>query len=107
MILVLILKKDIKQLTTIKTLSKKTQNKGALSSIGGFAGLFDLTKYKYKNPILVSSTDGVGTKLLINIETNKGYDTIGQDLVAMCANDIVAQGSWTIIFLRLFCNLQI
>ena len=93
-----------KTIDKIKTLSKKTQNKGALSSIGGFAGLFDLTKYKYKNPILVSSTDGVGTKLLINIETNKGYDTIGQDLVAMCANDIVAQGAEPLFFLDYFAT---
>ena len=93
-----------KTIDKIKTLAKKTKNKGTLSSIGGFAGLFDLTKYNYKNPILVSSTDGVGTKLLINIETNQGFETIGEDLVAMCANDIVAQGAEPLFFLDYFAT---
>jgi phosphoribosylformylglycinamidine cyclo-ligase len=63
-----------------------------ISSIGGFGGMFALNKEKYDNPVLVSSTDGVGTKLKIASMINK-HDTIGIDLVAMCANDIIVQGA--------------
>jgi phosphoribosylformylglycinamidine cyclo-ligase len=86
----------------IKKLSKSTANKGTMSSIGGFAGLFDLAKYGYKDPILVSSTDGVGTKLMIAIQSHKGHDSIGQDLVGMCVNDIIAQGAKPLFFLDYF-----
>ncbi len=82
----------------IKKHIKKTKNKGVASNIGSFGGMFDINKYNYKYPILVSGTDGVGTKLeiakLLNI-----YDTIGIDLVAMCVNDIVAQGGKPLFFL--------
>ena len=88
----------------ISKISKSTMNKGTMSSIGGFAGMFELSKYNYKNPILVSSTDGVGTKLLIAIESKSGYENIGQDLVAMCVNDIIAQGAKPLFFLDYFAT---
>ncbi len=82
----------------IKKHIKKTENKGVVSSIGSFGGMFDINKYNYKYPILVSGTDGVGTKLEIAKIMNV-YDTIGIDLVAMCVNDIVAQGAKPLFFL--------
>ena len=88
----------------ISKISKSTINKGTMSSIGGFAGMFDIGKYKYKNPILVSSTDGVGTKLIISIKSKSGYENIGKDLVAMCVNDIIAQGAKPLFFLDYFAT---
>jgi phosphoribosylformylglycinamidine cyclo-ligase len=76
----------------IKQLVSSTFRPEVLSEIGGFAGLFSLNTEKYKNPVLVSSTDGVGTKLRIATMLNK-HDTIGIDLVAMCVNDIIVQGA--------------
>lgn len=72
----------------IKEHVKKTNNIGVMSNIGAFGGLFDLSKYNVKEPVLVSGTDGVGTKLLIAQEANI-HNTIGIDLVAMCVNDII------------------
>ncbi len=68
--------------------------------LGGFGGCFDLSSYKLKEPVLVSGTDGVGTKLLLAIEEQK-HETIGIDCVAMCVNDVVARRR-TVIFFRLF-----
>ncbi len=76
----------------------KTFTSGVLSGIGGFGGLFEIDTAKYKNLVLVSGTDGVGTKLKIAFLMDK-HDTIGQDCVAMCVNDIVCSGAEPLIFL--------
>src|ERR1700748_172182 len=72
--------------------AKATRRRGADADLGGFGGLFDLKAAGFKDPVLVASTDGVGTKLKIAIDTGLFKD-IGQDLVAMCVNDIVVQGA--------------
>ncbi len=82
----------------IKSHVARTNVLGVMGSIGGFGGMFDLSKLNMKEPVLVSGTDGVGTKLLIAIEMKK-YDTIGQDVVAMCVNDCLAQGAKPLFFL--------
>ena len=76
----------------IKKHVKRTERLGVLGAIGGFGGCFDLSNYPLKEPVLVSGTDGVGTKLLVAIQQNQ-HQTIGIDCVAMCVNDIVAQGA--------------
>lgn len=76
----------------------RTSRPEVLGNLGAFAGLFELTSLDYKEPVLVSGTDGVGTKLMLAFEMNK-HDTIGVDLVAMCVNDIVAQGAKPLFFL--------
>lgn len=85
----------------IKPFAKATQRAGADSDLGGFGALFDLKKCNFKDPVLVSATDGVGTKLKIAIETGK-HDTIGIDLVAMSVNDLLAQGAEPLFFLDYF-----
>jgi len=76
----------------------KTKRPEVLGDVGAFAGLFELTSFKYEEPVMVSGTDGVGTKLMLAFELDK-HDTIGIDLVAMCVNDIVAQGAQPLFFL--------
>lgn len=82
----------------IKKHVKKTERLGVMGSIGGFGGAFDLTELNVKEPVLISGTDGVGTKLKVAIDADK-HDTIGIDCVAMCINDIVAQGAEPLYFL--------
>jgi phosphoribosylformylglycinamidine cyclo-ligase len=87
----------------IKPLARATARVGADAGLGGFGALFDLKAAGYKDPILVSSTDGVGTKLKIAISAGK-HDTIGIDLVAMSVNDLVVQGAEPLFFLDYFAT---
>jgi len=82
----------------VKKIVKNTPQTGVIAGIGGFGGLFSLEAAGFTNPILVSSTDGVGTKLKIAIQMNR-HNTIGIDLVAMCVNDIIVQGAIPLFFL--------
>ncbi|MCH5233169.1 MAG: phosphoribosylformylglycinamidine cyclo-ligase [Muribaculaceae bacterium] len=82
----------------IKKHVASTARRGCMGNIGAFGGMFDLGSLKYKHPILVSGTDGVGTKLKIAIAMAK-HDTIGIDAVAMCVNDVLAQGAEPLLFL--------
>lgn len=82
----------------IKYLAQRTFNKQVLSEIGGFGGLFKLDTVRYKNPVLVSSADGVGTKLKLAFDLNI-HNTVGQDLVNHCVNDIAVQGATPLFFL--------
>jgi len=82
----------------IKDIAKSTPRSGVMGEIGGFGGLFSLNLSNLSNPVLVSSTDGVGTKLKIAFQMDQ-HDTIGIDLVAMCVNDIIVQGAKPLFFL--------
>ena len=82
----------------IKSHVARTKVKGAIDSIGAFGGMFDLSMLNMKEPVLVSGTDGVGTKLMVAFEMDK-HDTIGIDAVAMCVNDVLVQGASPIFFL--------
>lgn len=87
-----------KEVELIKNLVEKTQSENVLSKLGGFSGLFSLENLNIKNPVLVSGTDGVGTKVMLAQMMDK-HDTIGIDCVAMCANDILCQGAKPLFFL--------
>lgn len=82
----------------IKSHVARTKVKGSIDSIGAFGGMFDLSVLNMKEPVLVSGTDGVGTKLLVAFEMDK-HDTVGIDAVAMCVNDVLVQGAAPIFFL--------
>ncbi len=94
-----------KLMKEVKLVVEKTKKEEVLSEVGSFSALFDFAKLikNYNHPVLVSSTDGVGTKLLIAQEVNK-HDTIGIDLVAMCVNDLLAQGATPLFFLDYFAT---
>ena len=87
----------------IKPLAAATNRAGVMGGLGGFGALFDLKAAGFVDPVLVSSTDGVGTKLLIAIETGL-HATVGIDLVAMCVNDLVVQGAEPLFFLDYFAS---
>ena len=87
----------------IKPIAKKTFRDEVVTGLGGFGALFELPLDKYKNPVLVSGTDGVGTKLKVAEMLNK-HDTIGIDLVAMCVNDLIVQGAEPLFFLDYYAT---
>lgn len=90
----------------IKPLAKGTRRPGAEASLGGFGALFDLKAAGYDDPLIVTTTDGVGTKLRIAIDTNR-HDTVGIDLVAMCVNDLLAQGAEPLMFLDYYATSKL
>ncbi len=87
----------------ISPLAHATSRRGVIGGLGGFGALFDVREAGYADPILVAGTDGVGTKLMLAFDTGK-HDTIGIDLVAMCANDVLAQGAEPLFFLDYFAT---
>ncbi|MBX7145727.1 MAG: phosphoribosylformylglycinamidine cyclo-ligase [Alphaproteobacteria bacterium] len=90
----------------IKPLVAQTKRLGTMGNLGGFGGLFDMGALNYQDPVLVATTDGVGTKLKIAIELNQ-HHTIGQDLVAMCVNDLIVQGAEPLFFLDYFATSKL
>ena len=95
--------KGNKLIEKIKPIAKLTLRPGVLNGLGGFGAMFEIPLDKYKNPVLVSGTDGVGTKLMVAEMLNK-HDTIGIDLVAMCVNDLIVQGAEPLFFLDYYAT---
>ena len=87
----------------IKPIARKTMRPEVLAGLGGFGALFELPMARYRHPVLVSGTDGVGTKLKLAMALGK-HDTIGIDLVAMCVNDLIVQGAEPLFFLDYFSS---
>jgi phosphoribosylaminoimidazole synthetase len=87
----------------IKPLARSTARAGSTPALGGFGALFDLKAAGYEDPLLVTTTDGVGTKLKLAIETGR-HATVGIDLVAMCVNDLLAQGAEPLLFLDYYAT---
>ena len=90
----------------IKPAVKRSMRPGVLAGLGGFGALFEIPVERFRKPVLVSGTDGVGTKLRLAIETGR-HDTIGIDLVAMCANDVVVQGAEPLFFLDYYATAKL
>ncbi len=90
----------------IKPFARRTLRSEVVSGIGGFAGLFRVPLERYKKPVLVAGTDGVGTKLKLALELKK-HDTIGIDLVAMCVNDLLVQGAEPLFFLDYYATAKL
>jgi len=90
----------------IKPHVKRSMRPGVMGGLGGFGALFEIPLDRYRKPVLVAGTDGVGTKLRLAIETNR-HDTIGIDLVAMCVNDVVVQGAEPLFFLDYYATAKL
>ena len=99
-------KKSTALVEKIKPIAQRTRSEHVLAGIGGFGALFELPIHNYPQPVLVSGTDGVGTKLLLAHELDQ-HDTIGIDLVAMCVNDVLCQGAKPLFFLDYYATGQL
>jgi phosphoribosylformylglycinamidine cyclo-ligase len=95
--------KGNKLIEKIKPIAKSTTRPGVLAGLGGFGAMFEIPLDRFDNPVLVSGTDGVGTKLMVAEMLNK-HDTIGIDLVAMCVNDLIVQGAEPLFFLDYYAT---